>query len=248
MSNLITVSNVRGYIDETGTAQLNLEDVARGLGFVQVKNGSEYIRWERVNGYLGSMGFPHLVGKEFIPENVFYRLAMKGETESAHEFQMLIADEILPAIRKTGTYSTSPQVPQTLSAALRLAADQADIIEQQNKLLITQKPQVMFAEAVSTSPDSILIGEMAKILRQKGVDIGQNRFFEWLRENGYLGRKFGSNYNLPTQKSMDLGLFEIKKTAIARSSGDIHISRTPKVTGNGQIYFVNKLLNKPIAI
>lgn len=139
------------------------------------------------------------------------------------------------------------QVPQTLSAALRLAADQADIIEQQSKLLITQKPQVMFAEAVSTSKDSILIGEMAKILKQRGIDIGQNRFFEWLRENGYLGRKLGANYNLPTQKSMDLGLFEIKKTAITRTDG-VHISRTPKVTGTGQIYFVNKLLNKPIAI
>ena len=105
MNNILTIRNVRGYLDKKGTAHLNIEDVSRGLGFTQTKNETEYIRWERVNGYLGDMGFPQLVGKEFIPENVFYRLAMKGENESAIAFQNMIADEILPTIRKTGTYS-----------------------------------------------------------------------------------------------------------------------------------------------
>ena len=105
MNNLITVSGVKGYIDENGMAWLNTEAVARGLGFTQIKDGKEYVRWGRVNSYLSDMGFPQLVGKEFIPENVFYRLAMKGETENAKAFQVLVADEILPSIRKTGSYA-----------------------------------------------------------------------------------------------------------------------------------------------
>jgi phage antirepressor YoqD-like protein len=248
VSSLITIANVRGFIDENGTAQLNKEDISRGLGFVQIKNGTEYVRWSTVNGYLNDFGVSQLVEKEFIPENIFYRLAMKAQNQTAEEFQIKVADEILPAIRKTGTYSVKH--PQELSRLeiLELAIEsEKKVIELQSQITM-DKPKVLFAEAVSTSENSILIGEMAKIIRQKGVDIGQNRFFGWLREQGYLGKKFGDNYNLPTQKSMDLGLFEIKKTVIHRSSGQIHISRTPKVTGIGQIYFVNKLLNKQVAI
>ena len=114
---LITVSGVTGYIDENGTAQLRLIDVAFGLGFTQSKNGVDYVRFERINGYLSDMGFPQLVGKEFIPENVFYRLAMKGETASALEFQGKVADEILPAIRKTGSYSAKPMTQIEMLAA-----------------------------------------------------------------------------------------------------------------------------------
>ena len=110
--NSLTISGVNGYLDENGTAFLKLEDVARGLGFTQIKGGVEYVRYERVNGYLADMGFPQLVGKEFIPENVFYRLAMKGETEAAERFQALVADEILPAIRKTGTYTVRKPMTQ----------------------------------------------------------------------------------------------------------------------------------------
>lgn len=117
LKDLITVSGVTGYIDENGTAWLNLENVARGLGFTQNKNGVDYVRYERVNGYLTEMGFPQLVGKEFIPENVFYRLGMKGETEAALSFQEKVADEILPAIRKTGTYSVKPMTQAELIAA-----------------------------------------------------------------------------------------------------------------------------------
>lgn len=135
----------------------------------------------------------------------------------------------------------APTIPQTLPEALRLAADLA---EKNERLLIQakqDKPKVLFADAVSASRSSILVGELAKVLKQNGVQIGQNRLFEWLRDKGYLIRRRGTDYNMPTQRSMEMGLFEIKETTISRSEGHITISKTPKVTGKGQIYFVNKL-------
>lgn len=125
-------------------------------------------------------------------------------------------------------------IPKTMSQALQLAANLQTQIEE-------QAPKVLFADSVATSKNSILIGAMAKILNQNGIDIGQNRFFKWLRDNEYLGKR-GNNYNLPTQKSMELGLFEIKETAITHSDGYVETKRTPKVTGKGQIYFVDKFL------
>lgn len=135
-------------------------------------------------------------------------------------------------------------VPQSFSEALKLAYEQSLKIEEQQKQLQIQAPKVIFADAVSTSKTSILVGEMAKILKQNGIDIGQNRFFEWLRNNGYLITRNGSDFNMPTQKSMDLGLFEIKETSITHSDGHISVNKTPKVTGKGQVYFVNKFLKK----
>ncbi|WP_096635872.1 phage antirepressor KilAC domain-containing protein [Clostridium cochlearium] len=115
--------------------------------------------------------------------------------------------------------------------------------EEQKKQLKEQKPKVLFADAVSTSHTSILIGELAKILKQNGVDMGQNRLFKWLRDNGYLIKRKGTDYNMPTQYSMDLGLFEVKETSITHSDGHISISKTPKVTGKGQMYFINKFID-----
>lgn len=117
MSNIITLSGVSGYLDESGTAFLKLEDVARGLGFVQTKNGIEYVRWETVRGYLEDFGVSQLVGKDFIPENIFYRLAMKAKNETAERFQALVADEILPTIRKTGSYQVKPMTQAEIVAA-----------------------------------------------------------------------------------------------------------------------------------
>lgn len=105
-----------------------------------------------------------------------------------------------------------------------------------------QKPKVLFAESVEAAKTSILIGELAKLLKQNGINIGQNRLFEWLRNNGYLIRRQGSDYNMPTQRAMEMGLFEIKETTITHSDGHIHVSKTPKVTGKGQVYFVNLFL------
>ena len=135
------------------------------------------------------------------------------------------------------------QVPASFKEALLLAAHQQEEIEQQQKQIEANKPKVLFAEAVSTSQRSCLISELAKIISQNGVSIGQNRLFAWMRKNGYLCNK-GQYYNQPTQKAMEMGLFEIKKTTITKPSGDVIVNTTSKVTGKGQIYFVNKFIGK----
>ena len=109
------------------------------------------------------------------------------------------------------------------------------------------KPKVLFAESVATSKTSILVGDLAKIIKQNGVDIGAKRLFSWLRENGFLVKRQGTDYNMPTQKSMELELFEIKETAVTHSDGHISINKTVKVTGKGQQYFINLFLNDKIA-
>jgi anti-repressor protein len=133
------------------------------------------------------------------------------------------------------------KIPSTLSEALRLAADQAEQIEQQTKLLKEQEPQVLFAKALEISNQSILIGQLSKILIQNGIEIGQNRLFERLRSDGYL-HKTGEQYNLPTQKSMELDLFEVKTTTINNPDGSVRVTRTTKVKPKGQKYFINKFL------
>lgn len=131
------------------------------------------------------------------------------------------------------------EIPKTLPEALRKAAELAEQLEQ-------QKPKVLFAESVETSKDSVLINELSKILKQNGYDIGQNRLFEKLREDGYLIKQKGQNWNLPTQKSMELGLFEVKKTVVNKPNGDVITRPTTKVTGKGQVYFVNKFLKEVV--
>lgn len=251
MNNLITVANVRGFIDENGTAQLNLEDVARGLGFTQTStkttsngiNSYESIRWERINGYLNEFNYsPTSGGNEFIPENIFYRLAMKAKNETAEKFQAIVADEILPAIRKTGTYSVSPQIPKTLPEALRAYANEVESHIKSKALLEEQKPKVLFADSVAGSDNLISVNQLSKILNQNGIEIGEKRLFVWLREHGYLC-KCGDDYNLPTQRSMDLNIMKIKKSSINMAKGDTLVTRTTKINGKGCIYFVNKFLN-----
>ena len=134
-------------------------------------------------------------------------------------------------------------VPGSFREALLLAAEQQARIEEQQKMIEANRPKVLFAEAVETSQRSCLIGELAKILNQNGIEIGQNRLFQWLRDNGYLC-KTGENYNLPTQRAMEMNLFEIKKTTINKPDGTILVKTTTKVTGKGQIYFINKFLRE----
>lgn len=167
-----------------------------------------------------------------IKESDVYRLIVHSKLPTAEKFEKWLFEEVLPSIRKTGSYSN---VPQSFAEALQLAADQAKQLEQ-------QKPKVLFADSVSSSKTNILIGELSKLLKQNGKDIGQNRLFSYLRDNGYLISRKGTDYNMPTQKSMNLGLFSIKETAITHSDGHITVNKTTKVTGKGQIYFINKIL------
>ena len=249
MTELVTIKNVRAYVDEKGIVFLNLEDVARGLGFEREKNGKMYVMWDRVNKYLEELSFHTSVEKDFIPENIFYKLCMKANNEIARSFQDLVCDEILPTIRKTGGYIITSEkdtdediMAKALLIAQKTIENKNNRIEQLKTKIEEDKPKVLFAKAVEASKTSILIGELAKLIKQNGYDIGQKRLFEWLRENGYLIKRLGTDHNMPTQKSMDLGLFEIKVRTINNPDGSIKTTKTPKVTGKGQQYFINKFL------
>ena len=247
MNEILNISNVHGYMDkQTGTAYLNAEDVARGFGFTQMKSGVEYVRWETVNGYLQGFGFSQ---HDFLPENMVYRLGFKASNEVAQKFQAVLADEVLPAIRRHGAYMTDQALERAITEPdflIRLATQlkEEQIKRKQAELMLEeQKPAVIFAGSVSASKTSILIGELAKILRGNGIQIGQKRLFQWMRENGYLIRRQGTDYNMPTQRSMEMGLFEIKEGSYTNGNGVNIITKTPKVTEKGQVYFVNKFLN-----
>lgn len=252
---IITIKNVRGYIDEKGIAWLNLEDVAKGLGIVKKdkKNGKEYIRIHSQNIKRWLIDFGLIKSEddlpEYIQENVFYKLCMKADNEVARKFQDRVCDEILPSIRKYGMYATDELLDNPdliIKMATRLKEEKAKNKELEDKMK-EDKPKVLFADAVSIAKNTILIREMAKLIKQNGIDMGERRLFIWLRENGYLIKKIGTDYNMPTQKSMDLGLFEIKESPVLHSSGEIEISKTPKVTGKGQQYFLNLFLKDRIA-
>lgn len=228
---------------ESGETLFDAERVARSLGFTEIKNGKEYIRWRTVNGYLK---FSQDVAKgDFIPESAVYKLAFKASNEIAEKFQDWLALEVLPSIRKHGMYAANELLDNPdllIQIATQLKEERLKRIEVE-KVNEINKPKVIFADAITTSHSSILVGELAKLIKQNGVDIGEKRLFEWLRKNGFLINRKGTDYNMPTQKSMDLELFQIKERPIVHSDGHITVSKTPKVTGKGQVYFINKFKN-----
>lgn len=185
-----------------------------------------------------------------ISEPGFYKLVMRSRKPEAKAFQRWVTHEVLPAIRRDGGYmaARADETPEEIMArALRIADEtmrrQKERIESLSSANAEMRPKALFADAVAASESTCLVGELAKMLRQNGVEIGQNRLFDWLRERGYLG-KGGSNRNVPTQASMDMGLFRIKETAVTHSDGRVTINRTPKVTGKGQVYFVQKFMSE----
>lgn len=167
--------------------------------------------------------------------------------EKAQKFKRWVTSEVLPAIRKQGAYVTDYKAVDLLTNPNALGNFLQGLTEQVKRLetkIEKDKPKVLFADAVEASETSILIGDFAKILRQNGYNIGQNRLFAWLRENGFLIRKNGESYNMPTQRSMDMKLFEVKERTHQEPNGSIRISKTTKLTGKGQQYFINKFLNQ----
>ena len=180
-----------------------------------------------------------------INESGLYSLILSSKLPSAKRFKHWVTSEVLPAIRKHGAYMTDEKafdVVHNASGLADLLQQAADQLKQKDLEIERMRPKEIFSDAVSASHTDILIGELAKILKGNGIEIGQNRLFTWLRENGYLIRRKGTDYNMPTQKSMENGLFRIKETAITHSDGHVSVSKTPKVTGSGQVYFVNKFL------
>lgn len=185
-----------------------------------------------------------------VNEAGLYGLVLGSKKPEAKSFKRWVKHEVLPSIRKHGGYLTAEKIEEALlnpDTIIRLATNLK--AEQQKVRLLEEKrkedaPKVLFADSVAASHTNILIGELAKILKQNGLDIGQNRLFEWLRQRGYLINRRGTDYNMPTQKAMEMELFIIKETTINKPDGSIHISKTVKVTGKGQVYFVNKLIVK----
>lgn len=193
-------------------------------------------------------------GGWIINESGLYSLVLSSKLPSAKKFRRWVTSEVLPSIRKHGAYMT----PETLEAAilnpdylLKVATALKEETDKRKALeskVQADAPKVLFADSVAASTSTILIGELAKILRQNGVDMGEKRLFQWMRENGYLVKRNGSDQNMPTQMSMELGILKVKETVVCHSDGHTTISKTPKVTGKGQTYFLNKFLGEGKAV
>ena len=175
----------------------------------------------------------------FINESGVYSLVFGSKLESAKKFKRWITHDVIPAIRKTGGYHV-PQSPEEQMAQGLLAAQK--LLAEKDKRIEEMRPKEIFADAVSVSKTDILIGDLAKLIKQNGHDIGQKRLFSWLREKGYLIKRKGIDWNMPTQRAMEMKLFRVKETVVTHSDGHTTVSKTPKVTGKGQVYFVNKFL------
>lgn len=176
----------------------------------------------------------------FINESGLYALVFGSKLPSAKKFKRWVTSEVLPALRKTGQYQVKELSGSELMAKALIEAQ--SVLAAKDKQIEEMKPKALFADAVATIHTSILVGELAKILKQNGIDMGQKRLFAWLREKGYLIKRQGTDYNMPTQKAMELGLFEIKEGSYVNGSGVNITTKTPKVTGKGQQYFINKFL------
>lgn len=223
--------------DEQGEPWFVAKDVCDALGLGRQHDSTRYLDDdEKGEGLVNtSSGVQTMVT---VNEPGLYRLILKSRKPEAKAFQRWVTHEVIPAIRRDGGYMVArDETPEeTMARALLIAQS---TIERQTMQIAELKPKALFADAVAASDGTCLIGELAKMLRQNGVDFGQNRLFEVLREQGFLG-KSGSNRNVPTQRAMEMGLFRIKETAITHSDGHVTISRTPKVTGKGQVYFLKR--------
>ncbi len=233
--------NIRAIV-QNGEPWFVAADVCRAL---EVKNNRDAINRldndEKNTVALtdGNRGNPNTT---IVNEPGLYTLVLGSRKPEAKQFKRWITHEVIPSIRKTGGYIKDQETmtdAELMAKALMVAQRQ---IEERNLQIEQMKHAQIFADAVCASEQSILVGDLAKLLRQNGIDIGQKRLFQWLRDNSYLIKRKGSDWNMPTQRSMDMELFEIKETAITHSDGHVTISRTVKVTGKGQKYFINKFL------
>lgn len=225
------------------------KDVAEALGYANARNAvPDHVDDEdKLRTQIEYAGQKREV--TLINESGLYSLVLSSKLPGAKQFKRWITSEVIPSIRKHDAYMTPDKLEEVLlspDTLIQLAQNLKNEQEKRKALqeqVEAQRPAVLFAGAVETSKSSILIGELAKILKQNGVKIGPIRLFEWMRQNGYLIRRNGSDYNMPTQRAMEMGLFEIKETSIVHADGHTSISKTPKVTGKGQVYFVDLFLS-----
>lgn len=217
------------------------KDVAEILGYSNPRDAlSKHVDSEDKNSVAihdGNKGNPNLT---IINESGVYALVFSSKLQSAKKFKHWVTSEVLPTLRKTGSYATPQLTGEELMAKALIEAK--SVLERQNKQIIEMKPKALFADTVAASDSSILVGQEAKLISQSGCKMGQNRFFAWLRENGYLCSK-GENYNMPTQKSREMNLIEIKIRTVTNPDGSVRETKTPVITGKGQIYFINKFKN-----
>lgn len=228
---------VRAIQSAAGEPMLVAKDVCAVLGLGRQQDSTRYLDGDEKGECL--VNTPSGAQKMVcVTEPGFYKLVMRSRKPEAKAFQRWVTHEVLPALRRDGGYMVArDETPeQTMVRAVLLA--QATIDRQKSRIAELE-PKALFADAVAASDGTCLVGELAKMMRQNGVDVGQNRLFAMLREDGYLGN-VGQNRNVPTQRAMDLGLFRIKETAVTHSDGHVTLSRTPKVTGKGQRYFLER--------
>lgn len=237
-------------VEKDGQPWFVLKDVAEVLEIGHAPALRQRLSDDVVSNYTIPDALGRMQRALIINEDGLYDVILESRKPEARAFRKWVTSEVLPSIRKTGGYVANDDLfiqtylPQADDHTKLLFRTTLQTIRKQNDQIAKMKPKVLFADAVETSETSVLVGELSKILRQNGVNIGQNRLFQWLRDNGFLIKKKGESFNLPTQYSMDLGLFEIKKRTINNPDGSIRTTRTPKVTGKGQIYFVEKFLSE----
>lgn len=233
-------------ISEAGAALFCGRDVAAALGYSNPRDAlARHCRGVVKRDTPTESGTQEM---SFIPESDLYRLVFSSKLPTAEKFTDWVASEVLPAIRRHGAYMTPETIEKALTDPDTIIQLATTLKEERAARLALEakaeadKPKVLFADAVSASHTSILVGELAKLLKQNGVDIGQNRLFAYLRENGYLIKRAGSDYNMPTQRSMERGWFKIKERTVQEPNGSISVKKTPLVTGKGQQYFINLFL------
>lgn len=236
MNEILNISNVHGYMDkQSGTAYLNAEDVARGFGFTREKNGVEYVRWDRVNQYLHEFGFSPQVGKDdFLPENMVYRLGFKANNEVAQKFQALLADEVLPSIRKNGGYIAGQDTlsdNELMARALLLAQR---VIDDKTKQITEMKPKADFYDTVANTESLFSMADVAKTL---DMGLGRNKLFAFLRDKGILDKD-----NHPYQKYVDAGYLRLIENHCKAGDNDV-VYKCTYVKQKG-IDYIRKILLK----
>lgn len=238
-------------IEIDGKPYFVANDVARALGYKRPADAvTAHCKGSVKHRYLTDGGEQEL---KVIPEGDIYRLTVRSKLPSAERFEKWVFDEVIPSIRTNGGYiagqetlSDEDLMAKAILVAQKKIKERDQIIEQQKQKIEADRPKTIFADAVSASHTSILIGDLAKLICQNGYQIGQKRLFQWMRDNGYL-MVSGSSRNMPKQKYVEQGLFEIKESNVQNPDGSVRITRTTKVSGKGQLYFVNKFLGQEVA-
>lgn len=242
---------VRTLFDSKGEVFFVGNDVAKLLGYSNYRNAviNHVDTEDKQRTQIEDAGQSREM--TIINESGLYSLILSSKLPTAKQFKRWVTSEVLPNIRKHGAHMTPETIEKVLADPDTIIQIATQLKEERAKrmqaeiVIEQQKPQVLFAKAVETSETSILVGQLAKLLTQNGISIGQNRLFAWLRDNGYLGKK-GAHYNEPTQYAVERGWFEVVERTMQNPDGSVRITRTTKVTGKGQVYFINKLLTKAV--